>query len=394
MAELYIIKAIRSIRNFMYYVQAKYNKKKERTLHRISVNKGYSLFPYILCLSHRNQYKEYPMIYSLSYQEYFIELWLSPESEFIIKSKDSVILDQNYPIKLNSSQRLVNYIQSPIRKCINLLEHYRVKAKKLEIALEFKSSCKTIGKDELRNEDAYFFTPNVLGIADGIGSLYTKYGISSKDFSTELMQKCEELVNSGSHSLQGRKLIQEALKSVTSGGSSTYLIASLIKNRLHISNLGDCGLLLFRNHDSKLRLVFQTSAKYYNAQTPFQISKEFTQTQLNFLKPGCDLYNNLPISDRIDSDEYSITVNEGDIIVMGTDGLFDNLYTEEIQKIIKAHLKSGANTIASQLTFRAFKRSYSNNRCPFQDRMSNYSSPWRGGKKDDITVIVSIIQSE
>jgi serine/threonine protein phosphatase PrpC len=79
---------------------------------------------------------------------------------------------------------------------------------------------------------------------------------------------------------------------------------------------------------------------------------------------------------------------------MGTDGLFDNLYTEEIQKIIKAHLKSGVNTIASQLTFRAFKRSYSKNRCPFQDRMSSFSSTWQGGKKDDITVIVSIIQSE
>ena len=38
-----------------------------------------------------------------------------------------------------------------------------------------------------------------------------------------------------------------------------------------------------------------------------------------------------------DADEYSISVELGDVIVSATDGLFDNLFNHEIHSIIKAY---------------------------------------------------------
>ena len=38
-----------------------------------------------------------------------------------------------------------------------------------------------------------------------------------------------------------------------------------------------------------------------------------------------------------DSDEYSIQLEIGDVIVSGTDGVFDNLFNHEIHQIVKVY---------------------------------------------------------
>ena len=55
----------------------------------------------------------------------------------------------------------------------------------------FKTGGYSIGKSPNTNEDAYFCTDTVIGVADGIGSLQRAFGISSQEFSSELMAKCE-----------------------------------------------------------------------------------------------------------------------------------------------------------------------------------------------------------
>lgn len=36
-----------------------------------------------------------------------------------------------------------------------------------------------------------------------------------------------------------------------------------------------------------------------------------------------------------DSDNYQLRVREGDLLILGTDGIFDNLFEEEILDIVK-----------------------------------------------------------
>ncbi|OMJ92620.1 hypothetical protein SteCoe_4630 [Stentor coeruleus] len=392
MSEIYLLKAIRSIQKFMYYVHAKNNRKNQKNLYRISVSKGCTLFPYILCLSHEDRYEEFKMIYSLSHHEYFIELWLHPETEFIIKFKESILLHPQYPTKLNTSKELVNFIESPILKNFDMICTIITPLHHPKFNLEFTSNCKTLPKIPEQNEDAYFLTSKTLGIADGVGGIFYDFGISSKDFSHELMQKCKSIVSEEKNNISCKEVVKKAYNSVLNGGSSTYLLASLKKNRLYVSNLGDCGLLLFRYSDGSRKLVFQTSAKQYGFNTPFQISKEFNKNQLCKRSVAYSRSGNLRNSKDIDSDEYCITVYPGDILVVGSDGLLDNVYTEEIQKIVKLFPKASIEDLSNQILFLAKKRSQGKENTPFQDRMKEVYEPWVGGKPDDITVIVSVVR--
>jgi len=41
-----------------------------------------------------------------------------------------------------------------------------------------------------------------------------------------------------------------------------------------------------------------------------------------------------------DSDDYQLRVREGDLLILGTDGIFDNLFEEEILEIVKVFTRA------------------------------------------------------
>lgn len=41
-----------------------------------------------------------------------------------------------------------------------------------------------------------------------------------------------------------------------------------------------------------------------------------------------------------DSDNYQLRVREGDLLILGTDGIFDNLFEEEILEIVKVFTRA------------------------------------------------------
>ena len=40
-----------------------------------------------------------------------------------------------------------------------------------------------------------------------------------------------------------------------------------------------------------------------------------------------------------DSDNYHLRVREGDLLILGTDGVFDNLFEDEILQIVKTYTR-------------------------------------------------------
>jgi protein phosphatase PTC7 len=97
---------------------------------------------------------------------------------------------------------------------------------------------------------------------------------------------------------------------------------------LDISNLGDSQLVVLR--DGKLILEVEPGTWAFNS--PFQI--------------GFGLYG----EPQGEVDEMTIKkelkLRKGDVIVMGTDGLFDNVYVKEIETIIqnrRVELSASAN---------------------------------------------------
>jgi len=100
-----------------------------------------------------------------------------------------------------------------------------------------------------------------------------------------------------------------------------------------------------------------------------------------------------------DAELLEIEAKEGDVVVMATDGLWDNLAEEEILKIVADHYHSNSghgeggegDTLADKLALAAFSRaSSSEEESPFMRHafLSGFVAAPQGGKMDDITIVV------
>lgn len=77
-----------------------------------------------------------------------------------------------------------------------------------------------------------------------------------------------------------------------------------------------------------------------------------------------------------DSDNYQLRVREGDLMILGTDGIFDNLFEEEILEIVKVFTRSNqqrtkqtAQQISRQIAEAALAKSkLTNIKTPFNIR--------------------------
>lgn len=96
------------------------------------------------------------------------------------------------------------------------------------------------------------------------------------------------------------------------------------------------------------------------------------------------------------SQVFTIPVAPGDVIIAGTDGLFDNLYINEVTAVVVHAQRAGmepqvtAQKIAALARQRALDR---NRQTPFSTAAQEAGFRYYGGKLDDITVVVSYITS-
>lgn len=91
---------------------------------------------------------------------------------------------------------------------------------------------------------------------------------------------------------------------------------------------------------------------------------------------------------------FTFPVSSGDVIVAGTDGLFDNLYNNEITAVIVHAVRAGLEpqVTAQKIAALARQRAQDKNRqTSFSTAAQDAGFRYYGGKLDDITVIVSYV---
>jgi len=232
-------------------------------------------------------------------------------------------------------------------------------------------------------DDAWFVTNsvvNAVGVADGVGS-WRDQGINAGECAREIMNTCKDYFTHAGTSPCAA--LSEAESHSTKPGSTTAIVAQYHDiGLLEVCQVGDSNLVVIRDN----YVLYQTSSQVRYHNSPYQIGAGATDTV------------------KTHSKRYNFSVEKGDIIILGSDGLWDNLYPAQAMQMVKLSGLKSATSIARLLTSIAYELSQDKQMwSPFaQDAYEDGQMPtpmtsedkkrWKGGKPDDITVVVAIVQ--
>ncbi|CAG8607886.1 3422_t:CDS:2, partial [Dentiscutata heterogama] len=238
-------------------------------------------------------------------------------------------------------------------------------------------------------EDSFFRRHDSLGVADGVGgwrnvapspsavansALYSRKLMHYAYAELEKYDNIDDVnpvdILQASYEQSMRDCTLESII-----GSSTALIAILRNDELRIANLGDCGICIIR-HNS---FIFRNEEQQHSFNYPYQLGSASNDTPK-------------------DSQTFTVKIQCGDIVVMGSDGIFDNLFDEDIlDEIIpfscpKRGLQVEPQIISDALVWRAKTVSEDlHTTSPFQSRALCEGLYHQGGKKDDISCLVGVV---
>ncbi|XP_060829556.1 protein phosphatase PTC7 homolog isoform X3 [Bombus pascuorum] len=221
---------------------------------------------------------------------------------------------------------------------------------------------------------AKFKTVEVIGVADGVGG-WRHYGIDPGEFSSFLMRTCERLVS------MGRFTPSEPAGLLARSSTACVIVLNKETSSICAANIGDSGFVVVR----KGEVVHRSSEQQHYFNTPFQLSLP---------PPG---HSDLVLSDSPESaDTSSFGVEDGDVILLATDGVFDNvpdqLLITEMRKVQgerdPTKIQGVANSIAWMARSLAFDGAFMS---PFAQSARENGIDTIGGKPDDITVLLATV---
>jgi len=261
-----------------------------------------------------------------------------------------------------------------------------------------------------RDADVCMNAPLVVGVADGVSQI-EDFGIDASMLPKELLGVVEEL---GMYQLvpnadvlpedtyQGPvSMLKRAWEATESLGSLTVVLALMdnstqIHGKLHpmiaIVTVGDCELLVLRRTSGPrgpLEVVTHTEMQRIDghAQTPLQLARVDDRIDPNF-------HEGLTIEViEKGSAVHCVSAYESDILIMGSDGVFDNLFVDEIVAYANSVLGPGHHgpipkVVLTQLAQRIVQECHGKTLPDAQGR-SKDAPIGRGGKKDDTSCVVA-----
>lgn len=248
-------------------------------------------------------------------------------------------------------------------------------------------------------EDAWFIKANEKGggaiaVIDGVGG-YSKYDIDPGLYAKVLAYEVDKAYDS-CFNLKGA--IAEAQSNTKLPGASTVCVVEVEDTKLRAANLGDSGFRVIR--DGKIVLASPSLQHFFNC--PYQLAYEalIDKEQSKIMSNTAD-----------DAQTFDFDVQPGDLVVAGSDGLFDNVFDSEVARVATEAAKGGGGgtlTATKAASDALVKLARKNAEDP------NLESPYilemradieskqgflgkmmaktkKGGKMDDITVVVGMV---
>eukprot|EP00798_Chlamydomonas_sp_ICE-L_P001507 gene1507-32885_t len=225
--------------------------------------------------------------------------------------------------------------------------------------LRLVASCAMIphkDKVDKGGEDAYCICQNGLGsigAADGVSG-WAEEGIDPAEYSRTLMKlTAEKLESAGEEGIDSREVIRHAHMATYLPGSATICLAAMKPHGwLEVANVGDSGVRIVRDG----KLMFASAAQQHMFNMPFQLSHpsiidspddaDSADVNMVEVQPGDviilatdGLYDDVEVQPgdviilATDGLYDKVEVQPGDVIILATDGLYDNVFDEEIVKL-------------------------------------------------------------
>jgi len=294
-------------------------------------------------------------------------------------------------------------------------------------------------KAESGGEDSYFTCPtySAMGVADGVGEWEWRFKLNPRAFADEMMEgaRATAVQTWRDHKAVSSKdraalALSEGYANSKSFGSATALVACLdaAGSEIGVANLGDSGLRQVRRQhvvaiaaalpNGPAQIVARTTDQQHSFNCPYQLARlplpsDFPRLLAEGKRALVRAVQSFPSSKQdlpADADRYTFPIEEGDLIVIGTDGVFDNLHDCEVAQLGGAavspfearqelDLKTGRlsgegstnpSNIAEAIAQAAFYRSKDGSaKTPFAANAREAGLVHVGGKMDDITVVAA-----
>ncbi|HJL77987.1 MAG TPA: SpoIIE family protein phosphatase [Candidatus Marinimicrobia bacterium] len=212
-------------------------------------------------------------------------------------------------------------------------------------------------KADRGGEDALFTSDeiNALGVSDGVGSWYSR-GVDPGIYARELMRLTEVAIQAGK--LDPVQALRQAYAANKERGTATACVALLDDGQLNSVNVGDSGFIILRVS----QVIQSRQITIHSFNFPFQLGQGSPDQPEDGVVVG-------------------IKLKPEDIIVMATDGLWDNLFEEQVAELVveQSDMTKLAKNIAEEARFAATE--------------PGRKTPWSdvGGKLDDITVVTALV---
>ncbi len=227
-------------------------------------------------------------------------------------------------------------------------------------------------------EDSYLVsspTNSTIGVADGVGGWESK-GVNPRAFADEILRETYKFIKQGE--IDPKNAISASYPQLSQVGSSTICIGKLSSDGIfRVANIGDSGFMVIREGS----ILLESTEHQHEFNYPYQ---------LGIGKNGKPHGDDRPT----DAEVYRMHLEQGDIIVMGTDGFFDNVWPKEILSYLNMHPVHPKNLAEGLATIAYEESQKKDNYIPFFHRAKQAKKPYatyNGGKEDDISVIVSVV---
>ncbi|KAG8372041.1 hypothetical protein BUALT_Bualt12G0025400 [Buddleja alternifolia] len=225
-----------------------------------------------------------------------------------------------------------------------------------------------------RGEDAHFLSHDsqVIGVSDGVGG-WARKGIDAGEYARELMLNAAYALDDlDPDNVDPKEVLIKAYLNTEAKGSATACIITLAgDNILRAANLGDSGFCVIRAG----KTFYKSPVQQHRFNYPYQMGR------------SCG-------TSPEEAEEIAVAVESGDVIIVGTDGLFDNVFPEDIEAAVELCLEDekSPEILAWTLARAALVKSLETTTAsPFEVAAYEAGIEHFGGKYDDITVVVAFV---